>query len=104
MKVKATKRGFYKSLREVDEEFDYQGPTKRAVVRDGKTVEVDYFPSWMVRLDAKDAKADAKKSDAKPDGKKGNKPDAPKGDAKDAKAETAKAGDGDQPPPPPPGG
>lgn len=47
MKVKAIKRGFYGSLREKGEVFDYDGPT--AIPRDGK--KVDYFPSWMQRLE-----------------------------------------------------
>ncbi|WP_413616413.1 hypothetical protein MRB56_09100 [Halomonas cupida] len=52
MKVKALKRGTYPNHREreIGDVFDYEGPTR--ITRGGK--EVDYFPSWMEPLEARE--------------------------------------------------
>ncbi len=61
MKVRAIKRGTYPNNRErvEGEVFDYNGPTR--IMRGGK--EVDYFPSWMERLDGGKKAAEPRKDD-----------------------------------------
>ncbi|WP_417329175.1 hypothetical protein [Halomonas cupida] len=56
MKVKALKRGTYPNHREreIGDVFDYDGPTR--ITRGGK--EVDYFPSWMEPLEAREPDKD----------------------------------------------
>lgn len=66
MKVKATKRGTFKGLREPGDEFDYDGPTSKVV--DGK--KVDYFPSWMKPLEPLPEENEQSNPDAGLDGMK----------------------------------
>jgi len=63
MKVKAIKKGTWPANRErvIGEVFDYDGPTRKEV-GDKK---VDYFPSWMRKLQQPKTSADDEEEKAR---------------------------------------